>query len=124
MARPIYFFFLILLTASCYHRQPKSPYDISLVVPPDTMVAVLTEIHLLEGVVGTIHLKDTGMTSVARQDYDIILEKHKMDRRSFEESIHYYAYHAEELDRIYEKVIINLAKLESEMAVPKDTTEK
>lgn len=96
----------------------------SLVVPPDTMVAVLTDIHLLEGVVGTIHLKDTGMTYLSKQDYNIILEKHKMDRRSFEESLHYYAYKAEELDKIYEKVIINLGKLESELAVPKDTTEK
>ena len=124
MAKLFSWIFIVLMFASCYRNAPEHPYDMSLVASPDSMVSILTDIHLLEGIVNTIHLADTAMDSLARANYNYVLQKHKMDRKAFEESIHYYAYHAEELDKIYEKVIINLSKKESEMAIQADTVKK
>jgi len=42
-----------------------------------------------------------------------VLVKHGIDRETFEESIRYYAFHAEQFNEIYEKVINELGKKES-----------
>jgi hypothetical protein len=121
MAKLFPWIFIVLLFAACYRNAPEPPYDTSLVASPDSMVSILTDIHLLEGIANTIHLKDTAMDSLARANFDYVLAKHKTDRKAFEESIHYYAYHAEEFSSIYDRVIINLSKKESELVVPSDT---
>jgi hypothetical protein len=81
---------------------------------------VLTDIHLIEGVTGTLKEKDSVLAVIASEAYSIVLEKHKLDRKTFEENIRYYSYYAEKLDEIYEKVINNLGKLESEITVKKE----
>ena len=121
MAKLFPWIFIALLFASCYRNAPEPPYDMSLVASPDSMVSILTDIHLIEGIANTFHLKDTAMDSLARANFDYVLAKHKINRIAFEESIHYYAYHAEEFSSIYDRVIINLSKKESELAVPSDT---
>jgi hypothetical protein len=121
MYKTLSWLFMFTLLVSCYRNAEGPNFDMSLVASPDSMVSILTDIHLLDGVVNTVNLKDTAMDSLARADYNIVLAKHGMDRRSFEESIHYYAFHAEELDKIYEKVIINLGKKESELTISKDS---
>jgi hypothetical protein len=120
MAKAIYWLIILVFLASCYRNAPESPHDMSLIIPPDSMVSVLTDIHLIEGVTGTLKEKDSVLAVVASEAYSIVLTKHKLDRKTFEENIRYYSYHAEKLDEIYEKVINNLGKLESEITVKKE----
>lgn len=77
------------------------------------MVSVLTDIHLADGVINTIKIKDKSTGYLSNKYFELVLDKHKIGRDTFEESLRYYAYHTEELDKIYEKVIVNLSKIES-----------
>jgi hypothetical protein len=104
---------IILALYSCYHTAPDPSFNKNLVIPADSMVSVLTDLHLADGVINTIKLKDKSITHLSTEYFSEILDKHKIGRDTFEESLRYYAYHTEELNKIYEKVIINLGKIES-----------
>lgn len=117
MKNSIAFFFLLLAFAACYRSAKVPEFNAAAILPPDSMVAVLTDIHILEGIDNTVNKKDTAMANVTERTLDIILNKHRIDRDAFEENLRYYAYHTEEYDKIYDQVIINLSKLESETTV-------
>jgi hypothetical protein len=121
MARILSSFLILLAFSSCYRNVPGPEFDESLIVSPDSMVSILVDIHLLEGIVNVGKLKDTALADLSENTLNLILNKHHLDRKAFEENVHFYTYHTEELDKIYDRVIINLSKLESEMSVGKDT---
>lgn len=108
----------ILALGSCYHTTPDPSFNMTMVIPADSMVTLLTDLHLADGVITTIKVKEKSIENLSNEYFSAVLDKHKIGRDTFEESLHYYAYHTEELNKIYEKVIVNLSKIES-MVPPK-----
>jgi hypothetical protein len=106
-------FLLILALCSCYHTASDPTFKMDLVVPADSMVTLLTDLHIADGVINTVKLKDQTLKQLSSEYFSEILEKHRIGRDTFDESMRYYAYHTEELNAIYEKVIVNLNKIES-----------
>lgn len=104
--------FLILL-ASCYHPEPKPSFNMKLVIRPDSMEVLLVDMHVAEGMVSVLKNKELPAGKLSTEYFDAILTKHDISRESFEESMRYYAYHTEQMDKIYEQVITDLSKLES-----------
>ena len=115
MSKLISFLFVLLLMASCYRTTKEEEFDMSLIIPPDSMISLLTDIHLLEGIGSAVKEQDSVLKVILTDNFNIILNKHGLDRKGFDENIHYYSYHAEDLDKIYEQVITNLGKMESEV---------
>lgn len=109
---------LILMLGSCYHTASDAEFKMSLVIPADSMVSLLTDLHLADGVINTTRSKDQSIKNLSDKYFSAVLVKHKIGRDTFDESLRYYAYHTEELDEIYEQVIVNLSKIES-MVPPK-----
>jgi hypothetical protein len=103
----------IFALGSCYHTTPDPSFDMSLVIPADSMVTLLTDLHLADGVINTIKVKEKSIGHLSNEYFSAVLDKHKIGRDTFDESLRYYAYHTEELNKIYEKVIVNLSKIES-----------
>jgi len=127
MAKAISWLIILVFIASCYRNTPEPTRDMSIIIPPDSMVSLLTDIHLVEGMISSLKEGDSLLLSISSEAFNIVLSKHGLDRKTFEENVRYYSYHSEILDGIYEKVIINLGKLESEItaqteASSKDTT--
>jgi hypothetical protein len=105
---------IVLALCSCYHTAPDPSFNKNLIIPADSMVTLLTDLHLADGVVTTIKLKDkTSLGHLSTEYFAVIMKKHKIGKDTFEESLRYYAYHTEEMNKIYEKVIVNLSKTES-----------
>lgn len=104
---------IILALVSCYHTPPDPEFKMDLVIPADSMVSLLTDMHIADGAINTVRLKNQSIKSFSTNYFSQILEKHRIGRDTFEESMRYYAYHTEELNKIYEKVIVNLSKIES-----------
>jgi hypothetical protein len=105
--------FFIILLGSCYHTTPDPSFNMTLVIPADSMVTLLTDLHLADGVINTVKVKEKSIEHFSSEYFTAVMDKHKIGMDTFEESLRYYAYHAEELDKIYEKVIVNLSKIES-----------
>jgi hypothetical protein len=103
----------IFALCSCYHTTRDPSFNMALVIPADSMVTLLTDLHLADGVINTIKVKEKSIEHLSNEYFSTVLDKHKIGRDTFEESLRYYAYHTEELSKIYEKVIVNLSKIES-----------
>ncbi|MCT4622380.1 MAG: DUF4296 domain-containing protein [Schleiferiaceae bacterium] len=83
-------------------------------LPPEKMVAVLTDVHLIEGArTGLVIMGDS--TVGVREHYKAFFEKHNVTQAEFDSSFVYYSKNPKEFDEIYVKVIENLSVIESEV---------
>jgi hypothetical protein len=110
---------ILFFLASCYREAPDKQvnFDMSKVIPQEKMVEVMTDMHLLEGAV-LQKQRQNAVSYKASPYYNIILEKHQITGEQFEESVRYYTYHTGMMDKIFEEVIVNLSKKESELMNP------
>lgn len=111
---------IALFLASCYHEAPEAQFDMTKVIPADSMVSLLTDLHIADGVIAVQKKDKTETGHLSTEYFNEILKKHNIDRETFEESMRYYAYHTDQLDDIYEKVITELNKKESLYLPKKD----
>lgn len=81
----------------------------------DKMVSLLTEIHLVEGSITPMLLYGDSATQFILNNYDFLLSKYKTTQPDFRESMNYYVQHPKEMDKIYEKVVERLSKMQSEI---------
>lgn len=118
MTRVFIWLLLLISLGACYNKIKAPSFDMELVLPPDTMVSVLTDIHLAEGIVNIEVKKNRPVEQVSGEYFHTVLQKHHISLEAFQESVRYYAYYADKMDAIYEKVIINLSKTESLVIQP------
>lgn len=116
-------FLLLFSLVSCYRTAPDPAFDMNLVLPADSMVSLLTDIHLVDGIITDLKAKKIPAAHLSSEYFVAILQKHNMDKAGFDESMRYYAFHTEELNDIYEEVIINLSMKESMMLPVKEAAD-
>ncbi len=114
--------FLLLLFPfvlfSCYEENTEQMnIDKSRVIPPEKMEPLLTDLFLVEGAVSYMADKGTPIDGYSKKYFEEVLEKHEVTGEEFEESIRYYTYHIEKLDKLFENVIVNLSELETEVLI-------
>ena len=109
---------LIIFLASCSRVEKNPAFNMELVLPADSMVTLLADLHLADGFIVTYKDKKHPVGHLANEYFEAVMQKHSVSEDQFEESMRYYAFYTEELDDIYEKVIIELSKAES-MVIPK-----
>jgi hypothetical protein len=102
-------FLLTIIIFSCSGTKKK------YLIPEKTMVPLLVDMHIADaiGLDYTLGQKQLKIDSAAL--YGWIFEKHGVTKMQFDSSISYYARHPDRLNKIYEKVISSLSKLESEI---------
>ena len=101
--------FLSIILFSCTNTKKK------YLIPEKVMVPLLVDMHLADATAlyyspGQIRLK---IDSSAL--YGWIFDKHNVTKMQFDSTIAYYTRHPDRLTRIYDKVIADLSKLESEI---------
>jgi hypothetical protein len=113
---PVFLFSIILLVA-CYRDIPENQtkFDMSKVLSVDSMVAVLTDIQLVEGAINVKNRQKLESGAKSNIFLEAVLEKHNITQDALEESMRYYSYRTKELEYIYDQVIINLSKKEGEL---------
>lgn len=107
---------------SCYQKQKEQEYDMSLVLSPQRMTSLLTDMQLMDAALSMRQRKGIIPEKSATPYFDYLLESHQVTREEFEESMRYYAYHIDELHAIYEQVIVDISKMEIELKEVKDST--
>lgn len=99
-----------LILQSCSHTVDPVPKEL---ISPDSMVAILVDVHLAEAASNVTRINDVQRFS-AYDLYPVIFKTHKTDSIIFRESFDYYLQHPKKLDKIYEQVINELSRRESE----------
>ena len=113
MKKIIPFVVLLFSLASCYQTVSEPDFDMSLVLPPCTMVALLADMHTIDALIEVQKNRTAPESHLSNEYFHAVLDKHHIDQKIFEESIRYYSYHVEELDKIYEKVVVVMSRKES-----------
>jgi hypothetical protein len=109
---------LLYLLASCHGRTSAHVPD--GIIPPDSMVAILTDVHLLQASIQLGYFQDDTITTVQKAFKDL-WKKHHVNEDDYNKSIKYYSYHPILLDPVYEKVMSNLNEQKVELLGKKHT---
>jgi hypothetical protein len=79
------------------------------------MVQILVDVHLIESSLKVVHTKKQDNEHFTDSYYRTLFEKHHITRQQFVQSLEYYERDVKTLEKIYENVIIELSKLESQV---------
>lgn len=104
---------ICVFVVSCGKKNAiKIPQD---VICRDTMVDVLTDIHLVKAsqqLGMAINPMDTSHTGTP---FDYVWAKHHITQNEYEKSLDFYTHNPAVLDSIYENVLNNLSKQRAEL---------
>ena len=101
---------VVFFTCSCSKPEEKVPGNI---LSPDSMASILVDIHLVEAAANVTRLNDV-QSFRAHELYPAIFKSHHTDSTAFHSSFNYYLKHPKKLEAIYDKVLGELSKRESE----------
>jgi hypothetical protein len=109
--------FVILALFGCKNQQSPSVTDLQKpdsLVPRSQMVRILTDVHLTEAALTYLKTKGNAPKSLSDDYYDAVFSKYKISRKNFESNFDYYKRNPEDLIKMYEEVISNLAILQKQ----------
>lgn len=91
-------------------------------IPPDSMVQVLTDIFLHEAILSNVPARFDSLAYYRREQLDDIFANHRISRARFDSSYHYYENDVEKLLEIQDAVLIELTKRKDIMLREKQDT--
>jgi hypothetical protein len=112
MLRKIVFITILLLVYSCGSKDTKTKIPDNI-IPPDKMVAVLVDFHLVDASVGLGQQKHEDVNDISNYRYNSVMKKHKITRTQLSESFMFYTGHMKDLENIYKQVVVELSTMQS-----------
>lgn len=85
------------------------------VMPEDQFEAMLYEVHLADALLVTNNLSDRKLKSPNQSYYNYLYIKYKVNRRSFEKSVHYYSDNTQNYKAIYDRILIRFSNEKNEL---------
>lgn len=105
---------LLLSAAGC--QRPEEPTPPADLLPPEKVVRILADLHLLEARVENSRLSaDSGRALYLAQHKDV-LWRHEVSDSAFQRSYRYYGIHGKDLEGIYTAVVDTLTQREKRYA--------
>ncbi|MBK7964641.1 MAG: DUF4296 domain-containing protein [Bacteroidetes bacterium] len=106
--RKIGIIFILSVFISCSKKEVKIPAD---VIPRDTMIVILAEIHLAEATIQVLNVDVNDSTKIASFGlYRYIFSKHNISQDLFKKSFDYYRSEPAYFHTMYDEVITHLSE--------------
>jgi len=112
MIRKIAFLAVLLLVCACSSKDKKTEIPENI-IPPDSMVSILVDFHLVEASVFQGQKIHEDINEVTNSRYKFIFKKHKINRKQLSESLMFYSEHMKDLETIYKQVVVELSTTQS-----------
>jgi len=112
MIRKITFILCLFVFYSCGSRDEKLKVPDNIIQPQE-MVSILVDFHLIEASLSLSQDKREDVNQTSNFRYRSVMEKHKITRAKFDESIRYYSGHMKEMHKIYQQVVVELSTTQS-----------
>ncbi|NQU80830.1 MAG: DUF4296 domain-containing protein [Bacteroidetes bacterium] len=113
---------LFLFLYSC--TQPEQKFHKSELIPAKDLVPVLYDLHLADGLLSLSEVRNDYNDMDSLGQYVSILESYGYSLKQLNNTIEYYSSDPETLDKIYEKVITQLAATAVEIMSSEQEKEK
>ncbi|MCK5028042.1 MAG: DUF4296 domain-containing protein [Bacteroidales bacterium] len=85
------------------------------VIPFDDMVDIIVEIHITDGLLASNKVRRSLVKMDTTNYYDALLNNYNYKRHDFDTSLYYYSKNIDQYDLIYDEVLNQLSKIESEL---------
>lgn len=106
--RKIGIIFILSVLIGCSKKEVEIPYD---VIPRDTMIVVLAEIHLAEATIQVLNVDLNETTKIASFGfYRHIFSKHNITQELFQKSFDFYRTEPAYFHAMYDEVITRLSE--------------
>lgn len=103
---------VLFMVCSCNKKTVKIPEGI---LTKQELIPVLVDIHLAQAVVGINQFSDTARYNV--NEYALaVFKMHHITKAKYDSSLSFYATYPDLLDEIYQEVINELSKKQSEVS--------
>lgn len=106
---------VLLITVSCRNYKAGIPENAENIVPADTLIAILYDIHIIDAIILSkiIDLEDYDIDTLM---YDAVFDKYTYSMEEFENTLLYYThYRLDSLEIIYSKVMDKLHQEKGEI---------
>ena len=110
-------YIILAVFASCTMQKPVRPEAPQNLLPADKMVEVITQMHLADALVSSMHQASDSALIHRKSMYGLIYKRAGVSENDFESSFNYYKLIPDRIDSIYADVIEELGKLESQKSI-------
>ena len=109
----IFFLFMVVLLLSCHSEQEKQPV---YPFPEEKIIQILADVHLAEAKLSELtYLPQNQQDSIAKNYYFSIYRVHGLNAGEYNQLMNELSRNPDELNRIYDKVLIQLQTEESKI---------
>ncbi len=84
-------------------------------IPEKVLVPLLVDLHMADGIGAAQRVLPLPENLDSTVLYNSVFEKYRVSREEFDSTMTYYTNHPDNLNKIYEKVLAELSRLESEL---------
>ena len=107
--KPLIWLLLCIMLLSCSHTKKK------YLIPEKELIPLIVDMHIADGIAFNYSPGRDRLKPDSAALYGWVLQKHNVTKMQFDSTMAYYTKHTDRLNRIYDKVIADLSKLESEI---------
>jgi len=117
MKNILLFLIAVLVLSGCYREDAgKNLTSVNKpAISEDKMVDIITDMYLAQATLKYYQDKRISFSESNEKLHYMVFKKHGLTREEFEAAFEYYRFDLEAYDRLMEKVIENLVRLESEI---------
>ena len=113
-----------LLNQGCYHKNKEVVPVPDKLIPHDSMVLILTDLQLAEGIVSFERLNRVNKKNLKDTYYQKVLNHYGITAKQFRENMDYYNMQFDEMASIYDEVIQRLTVMEESIKKEKEQSRK
>lgn len=107
------FILLLALTFSCSDKEKRiRKKDI---IPKEDLIIILADIHIADGIMNMPKYLNKYPGKDTLSNYNDIFANHGYSREIFDKTLKYYSNHPDDFELLYENVLDNLSRFESEI---------
>lgn len=123
MTKLLYIIAIIFIFTSCYNINKTEPVIPDILLSKSQMVDMLTEIQITEANFRIAKNRTLAVDEKPKY-YDRILREYGITLKQMKDNMEYYHNSPEIMEEIYEQVLANLSKIQSEVMLEKEELEK
>lgn len=118
MLKHLIFFPLFFLLVSCYNENKPATLKPEPLLSEKELVEIITDIQIAEGVI-VHHLQNKRKSTDGFKDsiFQVVFDHYGISSKLFRENINYYNTMPKVMEDVYEDVLTNLSKSQSEIQI-------
>ena len=123
MKKLILFFTIVIAFNSCYNVNESVPVTPENLISKTKLIDILTDIQLVEAGF-SISENRNSKYKLKPAYYDFVLSTHDISLLQLKENINYYQAYPKTMEEIYDGVLANLSKIQSQVLIEKEEIDR